>query len=196
MAGLLECSSFYRHRPWLAVVHSRSAAFGCLTGQFTTTCTCISAAGRKPVALPGTDTQLRPSQHPYHAALLLCLFLALTYASVLYLSNQRRRQAEREQEMLTPESIIGHTPDVQQAWAADRRESTPQGDASSLPVDRSMQQPADVRHQDFKQEDVQDIFRSIHNLKQRLYGSNADVTIKGQRDLATAAAEIDRQAYN
>ena len=108
-----------------------------------------------------------------------------------YLSSVRRQQAELQETALTPESIIGEAAVMQQeqAWPVDYGQGIPQGDASSLPVDRSMQQP---RHEASKHQSTEDLFRNIHDLKQKLYGGNTDVTIKGQRDLATAAAEIDR----
>jgi len=116
----------------------------------------------------------------------------LAFASLQYLSAARRRQADLDESALTPESIIGEAAVQQQsqAWPVDYGQGIPQGDASSLPVDRTMQQPRD---QELKHQGTEDLFRSIHDLKQRLYGSNADVTIKGQRNLATASAEIDRQ---
>ena len=145
------------------------------------------------MVIPYTHIQLQPSQRPYQAAALLCLFLALTFASVQHLATKRRQQLELEDQQLSPQSIIGQVPNAHShAWPTDDNQGIPQGDASSLPVDRTMQQPSEVRHVGFRQEDVQDIFRSVHDLKQKLYGSNADVTIKGQRDLATAAAEVDR----
>lgn len=148
-------------------------------------------AGRKTLSVPVLHIHVYPSGNPASAAALLCLFLAVTYASVQYLCAARRHQADLEETALTPEPIIGEAAVMQQkeAWPVDHGQGVPQGDASSLPVDRSMQQP---RKPSFKHHSMEDLFRNIHDLKQKLYGSNADVTVKGQRDLATAAAEIDR----
>ena len=149
-------------------------------------------AGSKRVSVPGTRISLHPSHNPYPAAALLFLFLGLAFASVQYLNTERCRKAELEATALTPESIIGEaavTQQQDQAWPADFGQGIPQEDASSLPVDRTMQQP---RGENFQRQGTEDIFRSIRDLKQKLYGSNADLTIKGQRDLATAAAEVDR----
>ncbi len=149
-------------------------------------------AGSRRVSVPGTRISLHPSHSPYPAAALLFLFLGLAFASVQYLNTERRRKAELEATALTPESIIGEAAVMQQqdqAWPVDFGQGIPQEDASSLPVDRTMQQP---RGENFQRQGTEDLFRSIRDLKQKLYGSNADVTIKGQRDLATAAAEVDR----
>ena len=153
---------------------------------------CRVCAGRKTLSVPVLHIHVYPSGNPASAAALLCLFLAVTYASVQYLCAARRHQADLEETALTPEPIIGEAAVMQQkeAWPVDHGQGVPQGDASSLPVDRSMQQP---RKPSFKHHSMEDLFRNIHDLKQKLYGSNADVTVKGQRDLATAAAEIDRQ---
>jgi len=153
---------------------------------------CRLFAGSKRVSVPGTRISLHPAHNPYPAAALLFLFLGLAFASVQYLDSEQRRKAELEATALTPESIIGEAAVMQQqdqAWPVDYGQGIPQEDASSLPVDRTMQQP---RGENLQRQGTEDLFRSIRDLKQKLYGSNADVTIKGQRDLATAAAEVDR----
>ena len=144
-------------------------------------------AGSKRVAVPGTSTVLHPSQSAYPPMMLLCLYLLISHAAMQYLKAARQREADLVDAALTPESIIGTSSDWQETWPTDHGQGIPQGDASSLPVDRSMQQPRDhtLEH------DTEALFDNIRNLKQRLYGTNADVTIQGKQDLATAAAEID-----
>ena len=145
-------------------------------------------AGSKRIAVPGTSTVLHPSQSVYLPVMLLCVYLLVAYAAMQYLKAARQWEADLADTALTPDSIIGTTSDWQEAWPADHGQGVPQGDASSLPVDRSMQQPRDHT---LKRE-IDALFKHIRDLKQRLYGTNADVTIEGKRDLATAAAEIDR----
>ena len=105
-----------------------------------------------------------------------------------YLKAARQREADLADTALTPESNLGTSSEGQEAWPTDHGQGVPQGDASSLPVDRSMQQPRDhtLKH------DTAALFKNICHLKQRLYGTDADVTTEGKLDLATAAAEIDR----
>ena len=117
------------------------------------------------------------------------LYLLLVYAAMRYLKAVWRRDFEGTEAALTPESIIGTDSDWQaDAWPTDCSQGIPQGDASSLPVDRSMQQP---RHEQ-SEHNIHELFSDVRDLKQKLYGSDANTTIKGERDLATAAAEIDR----
>lgn len=105
-----------------------------------------------------------------------------------YLKAARQREADLADTALTPESIIGTNSEWQEAWPIDYGQGIPQGDASSLPVDRSMQQPRDHTWE----HNTDALFNNIRDLKQKLYGTDANVTIRGKRDLATAAAEIDR----
>lgn len=145
-------------------------------------------AGSKRIAVPGTSTVLHPSQTVYSPVVLLCVYLLLAYAATQYLKAAHQREADLADIALTPESIIGTSSEWQEVWPIDYGQGIPQGDASSLPVDRSMQQPRDhtLEH------NTDALFNSIRDLKQRLYGTDANVTIRGKRDLATAAAEIDR----
>lgn len=145
-------------------------------------------AGSKRVTVPGTSTVLHPSQTVYSPILLLCVYLLLAHAAVQYLKAARQREADQADTALKPESIVGTSSEWQEAWPIDYGQGIPQGDASSLPVDRSMQQPRDhtLEH------NTDALFDNIRDLKQRLYGTDANVTIRGKRDLATAAAEIDR----
>ncbi|KAL3140284.1 hypothetical protein ABBQ38_004552 [Trebouxia sp. C0009 RCD-2024] len=145
-------------------------------------------AGSRRIAVPGTGAILHPSQPFNTPALVLCVYLLLALAAMQYLKATRQRHAAMVETALTPESIIGTNSDWQEAWPTDHGQGVPQGDASSLPVDRSMQQPRD---QTMKY-DVDVLFSNICGLKRRLYGSDADITISGKRDLATAAVEIDR----
>ena len=145
-------------------------------------------AGSKRVTLPGTSTVLHPSQSVYPLIVLLCVYLPLAHAAMQYLKAARQWEAGLADTALTPESIIGTNSDWQEAWPTDYSQGVPQGDASSLPVDRSMQQPRDHT----LERDTDALFNNICNLKRRLYGTDADVTIQGKRDLATAASEIDR----
>ena len=134
---------------------------------------------------------LHPSQSPYLAAMLLSGYLAVVYTIVRYLHTRHQRRADLEEMALTPETILGELAlkQQQQAWPVDHGQDIPQGDASSLPVNRVMQQPRD---QGSNQQDMKAIFESIYDLKVKLYGSTADVSIQAQHDLAIAAAEIDR----
>ena len=145
-------------------------------------------AGSKRVTVPGTSTVLHPSQTVYSPILLLCGYLLLAHAAMQYLRAAGEREADLADTALTPESIIGTNSEWQEAWPTDYGQGIPQGDASSLPVDRSMQQPRDhtLEH------NTDALFNNIRDLKQRLYGTDANVTVRGKRDLATAAAEIDR----
>ena len=145
-------------------------------------------AGRKRLIIPGTSLTLHPAQKPCLPALLLCLYLLGTYTAVQYLKVVRQREADLADIALTPESITGSTDWQSQAWPTDHGQGIPQGDASSLPVDRSMQQPRD---RDMEQ-DIAALFTSVQDLKQKLYGHNAASKIRGKHDLATAAAEVDR----
>ncbi|KAL3153811.1 hypothetical protein ABBQ32_013392 [Trebouxia sp. C0010 RCD-2024] len=146
------------------------------------------AAGSRRIAVPGTGAILHPSQTFYAPALMLCVYLLLAYAAMQYLKAARQRQAEMADTALTPESIISTNSDWQEAWPTDHGQGVPQGDASSLPADRSMQQPRDQTMKN----DLDVLFSNIRGLKRRLYGSDADIATNGKRDLATAAAEIDR----
>lgn len=145
-------------------------------------------AGSRRIAVPGTGAILHPSQTFYAPALMLCVYLLLAYAAMQYLKAARQRQAEMADTALTPESIISTNSDWQEAWPTDHGQGVPQGDASSLPADRSMQQPRDQTMKN----DLDVLFSNIRGLKRRLYGSDADIATNGKRDLATAAAEIDR----
>lgn len=145
-------------------------------------------AGSKRVAVPGTSTVLHPSQSVYPPIMLLCVYLLLSHAAMQYLKAARQREADLADTALTPESIIGASSDWQETWPTDHGQGVPQGDASSLPVDRSMQQPRDH----MLERDTDALFDNIRDLSQRLYGTDTVVTIQGKRDLATAAAEIDR----
>ena len=113
-----------------------------------------------------------PSQTVYSPILLLCVYLLLAHAAVQYLKAARQKQADQLADTaLTPESIIGTSSDWQEAWPIDYGQGIPQGDASSLPVDRSMQQPRDhtLEH------NTDALFNNICDLKQRLYGTDANV---------------------
>ena len=145
-------------------------------------------AGSKRVTVPGTSTVLHPSQSIYPPIVLLCVYLPLAHAAMQYLKAARQREADLADTALTPESIIGTSSDWQEAWPTDYGQGVPQGDASSLPVDRSMQQPRDHT----LERDTNALFNNIRDLKQRLYGTDADVAIQGKPDFATVAAEIDR----
>ncbi|KAL0023656.1 hypothetical protein WJX77_011113 [Trebouxia sp. C0004] len=183
MVSLIRCTR--KAAPWMATLTVQSAVL-IVPGLL------WYILGSRRVCVPGTRISLHPSHNPYPAAALLFLFLGLAFASVQYLNSEQRRKAELEATALTPESIIGEAAVMQQqdqAWPVDFGQGIPQDDASSLPVDRTMQQP---RGENFQRQGTEDLFRSIRDLKQKLYGNNADVTIKGQRDLATAAAEVDR----
>ena len=150
---------------------------------------CRVCAGRKHFTVPGTRITLHPSQDPFLPAALLCLYLLVAYGAIQYLKAARQRQAELTDAALTPESIIGTSSEWQsEASTADQGQGVPQGDASSLPVNRSMQQP---REQELKY-DTDALFSNIQDIQQKLYGSEAAGEIQGKRDLATAAAEIDR----
>lgn len=117
------------------------------------------------------------------------MYLLLAYAAIQYLKAFRQRQAELADAALTPESIIGSSSEGQrEASAAYQGTDVPQGDASSLPVDRTMQQP---REQELKY-DTDALFSNIQDIQQKLYGNKAGQNTTGKRDLATAAAEIDR----
>ena len=108
--------------------------------------------------------------------------------SCTYLTATQQQEAARKEFALTPESIIGNDRSWQQSWSA-RGSDVPQGDASSLVIDRSMQQP---RHSHESPNKHEKLFEHILELKQRLYGPSAQVTIQGPRDLGTATAEINR----
>ena len=138
--------------------------------------------------MPGMGAVLHSSQTCYMPALILCVYLLLAYAALQYLKAAHQREADLVDTALTPESIIGTTSAWQEVWPTDHGQGVPQGDASSLPVDRSMQQPRD----ETMKNDINALFSNIHGLKRRLYGSDADVAVKGKQDLATAAVEIDR----
>ena len=176
--ALLWCAAgmFYAiNRDWLLTLQQRQIRYRMF-------------AGSKRVAVPGTSAVLHPSKSFYPPAVLLIVYLLLAHAAVQYLKAVRQREADLADTALTPESIIGTTSDWQEAWPTDNGQGVPQGDASSLPVDRSMQQPRDH----IFEEDTDSLFSNICVLKKRLYGGDADVSTKGKHDLATAAAEIDR----
>lgn len=146
------------------------------------------AAGSRRMAVPGQGAVSHVSQTFYLAVLLLSVHLLLAYAAMQYLKAARQRETELLETALTPESIVGRNSDWQEAWPTDYGQGIPHGDASSLPVDRSVQQPRDQT----MEHDINALFSNIRGLKRRLYGSDADIAIKGKRDIATAAAEIDR----
>lgn len=142
--------------------------------------------------LPWIQLALHPAESQCEGLCSLLALLAVIYMSSSYLTSAQQREAARKEFALTPESIIGNDRSWQQSWSA-RGPDVPQGDASSLVVDRSMQQP---RHDNESPNKHEKLFQHILELKQRLYGSSAQVTIQGPRDLGTATAEINRYKHS
>lgn len=175
---------------WYAagVIHAIARVWDHLTLQHDETTGIGLFAGSRRMAVPGQGAVSHVSQTFYLAVLLLSVHLLLAYAAMQYLKAARQRETELLETALTPESIVGRNSDWQEAWPTDYGQGIPHGDASSLPVDRSVQQPRDQT----MEHDINALFSNIRGLKRRLYGSDADIAIKGKRDIATAAAEIDR----
>lgn len=121
---------------------------------------------------------------------MLIIVTALVYSVSKQLTASQQWQAAKREYQLTPESVIGDDLSWQRAWSP-QGPSIPQGDASALVVDRSMQQPR-VSYQHKSSDKNEKLFAKILSMKERLYGSNSEISISGPRDLATAAVEINR----
>lgn len=143
-------------------------------------------AGRKTLRLPGTPMTMHPANSHVEGCCSLLVLLAVIHCSSKYLIALQQQQAAKREIALTPESIIGDDLSWQRSWLS-KGPDVPQGDASSLVVDRSMQQPRHASPQKHEK-----LFQHIVEMKQRLYGSNTQVSIQGPQDLATATAEINR----
>lgn len=136
--------------------------------------------------LPGTQLALHPANSHFEGCCCMFILLALIQCSSKYLAFLQQQQAAQKQNALTPQSIIGDDVSWQRFWYT-KGPNVPQGDASSLVVDRSMQQPKQASPQKYE-----DLFQHILSAKQRLYGSSIQTSIQGPHDLGTATAEINR----